>query len=318
LPRQEGMTGKGSLTVMWYNTENLFYPSDDTLAGDDEFTPEGTRHWTLSRYRNKLTGVARVIVAAGGWEAPGIVGLGEIENGEVLEDLVSHPLLKPFGYSYFHCDSPDHRGMDIACLFRQGIFEPFGWSAIDPPPGGSEQATRQVLHVWGTWGRGDTLDLFLVHFISKYRGSAATAGYRTLQSCQLAMQADSVARTRPGSLVLIGGDFNESWEGYSMVPFRSRAIAGDSLEQVSFPGATYKYRGRWETLDWFMTLRDRRRYLVKGEVLALPPMLVRDEAYGGKKPFRTYQGMQYAGGFSDHLPVILEISCSFFPADSSQ
>jgi hypothetical protein len=315
---QKGYAAGGSLRVMWYNTENLFHPSDDTLAGDDEFTPPGARHWTFPRYRKKLTSVARVIIAAGGWEAPEIVGLGEIENGAVLEDLIAHPLLKPFGYSYLHRDSPDHRGMDVACLFRPELFHPAGWSAIDPPEGGKEEATRQILHIWGTWGKGDTLDLFLVHFISRYRGPAATAGYRAMQSARMVMLADSVAGTRPGSLVLIGGDFNESWEGYSMAPFRSGTVSGESLEQVRLSGPTYKYHGEWETIDWFITGGDPGGWLIKGSVISFPAMLVRDETYGGEKPYRTYQGMQYTGGFSDHLPVLLEICRPFSPADFSQ
>ena len=91
----EELPGGGSLRIMWYNVENLFHPGDDSIAGDDEFTPGGLRHWSFERYRKKLTGLAKVIVAAGRGEPPEVVGMCEVENRMVLEDLVSHPVLAP-------------------------------------------------------------------------------------------------------------------------------------------------------------------------------------------------------------------------------
>ena len=85
---------------MWYNVENLFHPADDSMKGDDEFIPGGPRGWSFKRYRKKLTGIARIIVAAGQWEPPELVGLGEVECAQVLEDLVAHPILAPYHYSY--------------------------------------------------------------------------------------------------------------------------------------------------------------------------------------------------------------------------
>ncbi len=103
--------------TMW---RTCFIPEDDSLPGDDGFTPDGLHHWTWSRYRQKITALAKVIIAAGGGEAPELVGLCEVENGQVLEDLVTHPILSPYQYSYFHQEGQDHRGMELACLCRTG------------------------------------------------------------------------------------------------------------------------------------------------------------------------------------------------------
>ena len=81
-------SGRGEIRIMWYNVENLFHPTVDTLHGDDEFTPEGVRHWTYSRYRKKITNAAKVIIAAGLWDPPDVVGLGEIEEASLRRAIV--------------------------------------------------------------------------------------------------------------------------------------------------------------------------------------------------------------------------------------
>jgi hypothetical protein len=111
---------RGERCIVWYNVENLFYPDNDSTAGDDEFTPWGLRHWTWPRYRDKLTALAKVIIASGRGESPDLVALCEVENAQVLEELCAHPILAPYHYSYLHRESHDHRGMDVACLIRLG------------------------------------------------------------------------------------------------------------------------------------------------------------------------------------------------------
>ncbi len=316
----QALRSRGDLRLMWYNTENLFHPDDDSLAGDDEFTPDGIRHWTFSRYRGKLAKLAKVIVAAGQWEPPDLVGLGEVENAQVLEELVAHPILAPYHYGYLHCDSPDHRGMDVACLFREDRFRPAGWCAIPPVSDETFGNTRMIIHTWGAWGRGNTLDLFLVHFISRYGGSGATAEYRGRQSKQLLTLADSVHRARPGSLIIMAGDFNEPWDGISMEPLRMSLAGKDSIFHVimSDSGRSYKYRGGWSGIDMFLVVGGCGRYRVTGSVFSIPFLLTRDDTYGGLKPFRTYEGTRFAGGVSDHLPVLLDISRPLFSTRSGQ
>ncbi|MCK4747865.1 MAG: hypothetical protein KAT15_12535, partial [Bacteroidales bacterium] len=258
--------------------------------------------------------------AAGRWDPPEVVGLGEVENAQVLEDLVSHPILEPYHYSYLHREGPDHRGMDVACLFRDRRFKPVGWRAMPPVVSGDFGDTREMVYVRGVWGRRDTLDLFLVHFISRYRGSGATAEYRRMQATRLAALADSVHRSGPGSLVVMAGDFNEPWEGYSLEPFRLMPEGCDSIAPVRFEGsrASYKYRGIWSGIDQFLMAGRSDGYRITGSVFLLPALLISDETYGGVKPYRTYEGYRYAGGFSDHLPILLDISRPLFLSHSEQ
>lgn len=303
-----GQRGRGDLCFVWYNVENLFHPSNDSLPGDDEFTPEGLRHWTTSRYQLKLTALAKVIVASGKWEAPELVGLCEVEEATVLEDLVRHPILEPYNYAKLHHNSPDHRGMDVACIYRPeriGILE---WNAI--PSRATLDGTRDMLHVCLTIGKRDTLDLFLVHLVSKYRGSGATAEYRRIQTGHLLHCLDSVHALRSGSLLMAAGDFNDAPESYSLEFLRSARIGEDTLRWLSpeMPrslAGTYKYRGSWSHLDQVHCCGGAGRFAVSASVLDLPPLMTRDEEYGGVLPFRTYHGYSYKGGLSDHLPLVV-------------
>ena len=104
---------------VFYNVENLFDVKDDPATADDEFTPDGEKHWTYDRYMEKLDHIARVLVGVGKWNLPGIVGLCEVENLSVLRDLVSHRLLESNDYQIIHRDSPDERGIDVALLYRK-------------------------------------------------------------------------------------------------------------------------------------------------------------------------------------------------------
>lgn len=320
----EAQPGRSDLALMWYNVENLFHPSDDTLPGDDEFTPHGLRAWTYERYRKKITAVARVIIAAGEGYPPDLVGLGEVEDSVVLEDLVSHPLLEPFRYRWIHASGADHRGMDVACLYRELRFTVDRWRVVpppDPPPYQEGLAlTRSMLHISGTWGRRDTLDLILVHLISRYRGAGATADYRLSQAAHLAGYAGGIARNSPHRLVILAGDFNDSWNAYALAPLREAGPDGDTI-RIKRPGGgtqSYKYRGVWSSIDHFMALYNQERWVMECRVFSLPDLLVPDEKYGGVKPFRAYNGFSYQGGYSDHLPLLLFITLPLFPGGSAR
>jgi hypothetical protein len=305
-----GRVAGGEWRVMWYNVENLFHPEDDPGEGDDAFTPAGLMHWTYGRYRKKLTLLAKVIVAAGQGEPPCLVGLAEVENEGVLADLVAHPILAPYRYRFIQREGPDHRGMDVACLYREGRIHLAGWEFVPPVPSEDFGDTREMIHLWGSPGGKDSLDLILVHFISRYRGAGSTADYRRSQSRQLVRFADSLRLRRPGSLLLAAGDFNEPWGGYSLKPLGGSTLQGHAFVPVPWtgPGSSYKYRGRWSGIDLFLVAGQNGHGCLQARVFRLPVLLETDGQYGGRMPRRTYRGYSYHGGLSDHLPILLDVS----------
>lgn len=314
LKAQAGVREK--LCFVWYNVENLFYPEDDTAAGDEEFTPQGPRHWTWSRYRDKLTALAKVIIASGRGEPPELVGLCEVENSRVLVDLCSHPILSPYCYSYLHRESQDHRGMDVACLIRKGSMEVLHWECIAFAL--PVTRTRDLMHISLNID-ADTLDLFLLHLLSKYGGAGATADLRRAQAGQLAAYMDSVFTERQKGLIMAVGDFNETFQGYAMEPLSLARFGGDSLTvlQPEGGGGSYKYRGRWIPIDQVLVLQSFPAS-IRISSLQLSPLLIEDLEYGGKKPKRCYEGYRYQGGISDHLPLLIDFSPSFLSVPVAQ
>jgi len=309
IPAQDFSRGESCL--MWYNVENLFYPEDDSIEGDDEFTPQGLRHWTWNRYRKKLTNLAKVIIAAGRGNPPDLVALCEVENAMVLQELSAHPILAPYHYSYLHKESPDHRGMDVACLIRKGMFESVHYDYLSFALPVSE--TRDLMHISLCWG-GDTLDLFLVHLLSKYGGAGATADLRRDQAGQMVQLMDSVYAARQHALLISAGDFNDPYQAYAMEPLRKARFGGDSLTPIlpEKGKGTYKYRGQWSPIDQVMILQALQEPSITVSSLQIFPLLTEDLNFGGLKPLRTYDGYVFIGGISDHLPLLIDLNPSLF------
>ena len=293
-----------SFRILFWNTENLFDCKDDPKKNDNEFLPDATRRWTYFRYRDKLKNLAKGIVASGDEYVPDLVGLCEVENDSCLYDLTRRSPLKEAGYRYVMTDSPDQRGIDVALLYQRGSFKLLQHQSIRIPFKQVKKApTRDILHVVGKVVSGDTLDVWVVHYPSRRGGKAKSEPYRLLVAEILKHAVDSVMQVRQNPNVVIMGDFND---GPSSPVMKKLCSDGRlvNLMQGKKEG-TYRYRGAWEILDQFLVSENVRTK--NAEVLQHPFLLEEDEKYGGNKPFRTYNGMRYQGGFSDHLPIILDL-----------
>ena len=293
-----------SFRVLFWNSENLFDCKDDLKKNDNEFLPDATRYWTYFRYRDKVKNLAKGIIASGNEYVPDLVGLCEVENDSCLYDLTRRSPLKEAGYRYVMTDSPDQRGIDVALLYQRGSFKLIQHQSIRIPSKQLKKVpTRDILHVVGKVVSGDTLDVMVVHYPSRRGGKAKSEPYRLLVAEILKQTVDSVMQVRQNPNVVIMGDFND---GPSSAVMKKLCSDGRlvNLMQGKKEG-TYRYRGKWEILDQFLVSRNVRAKNV--EILRHPFLLEEDEKYGGDKPFRTYNGMKYQGGFSDHLPIILDL-----------
>ena len=293
-----------SFRVLFWNSENLFDCKDDLKKNDNEFLPDAIRHWTYFRYRDKVKNLAKGIIASGNEYVPDLVGLCEVENDSCLYDLTRRSPLKEAGYRYVMTDSPDQRGIDVALLYQRGSFKLIQHQSIRIPSKQVKKApTRDILHVVGKVVSGDTLDVMVVHYPSRRGGKAKSEPHRLLVTEILKQTVDSIMQVRQNPNVVIMGDFND---GPSSAVMKKLCSDGRlvNLMQGKKEG-TYRYRGKWEILDQFLVSGNVRAKNV--EILRHPFLLEEDEKYGGDKPFRTYNGMKYQGGFSDHLPIILDL-----------
>lgn len=311
-----------SMTVMFYNTENMFDTDDDPKKDDDAYTPAGDYHWTVSRYWEKLDAVSKVIVAADEDQAPALVGLSEVENEVVLKDLTARSALKAADYRFVMTDSPDRRGIDVALMYRRSYFRLIGFESLRVnlrPYGGG--ATRDVLHVTGLLENFDTLDVYVCHWPSRYNGAEQTEALRMCAARTVRASVDSIFSVRRKPYVIIMGDLNDGpdnasiREGLMAKPFSGSAGLDDrNLVTVMDPidDGSYKYEGAWDKYDQFIVSASLLNGLGCTEVMGTEIMnqtflLTDDNTYGGVKPFRTYNGRRHQGGYSDHLPIKMRV-----------
>lgn len=305
-----------SVKIMFYNVENLLDPLDDPATADDEFLPEGMRNWTEKRFIQKIDNIAKVIVAAGAWEPVDLIGLCEVENLYVLERLVTHPLLKSSGYGIIHKESPDHRGMDVALLYRRSVFFPQYYSALPiREKTGEILPTREILHVEGKFAGGQVYHLFINHWPSRYGGLMETRENRILAASCLKQLTDSLQKMDDKSNIICMGDFNDQPQdeslsetlGASLIREGSSTLVNLSADWAKEKIGTIKHEHEWAIFDQFIVtenLRARCDAFIYSEKF----LLEEDRRFSGFKPFRTYVGFKYNGGFSDHLPVLLKLN----------
>ncbi len=310
--------------VMEYNVENLFDCEHDTLKNDLEFMPGSVRKWTSFRYWDKLLKIARVIVAAGEDYVPDLVALCEVENDRVVRDLIGRSPLRETGYRYVMTSSPDQRGIDVALLYQPGTFRLLESRSIRIPSSQiNRPPTRDILHVTGKVVTGDTLDVFVCHMPSRSGGQKESEPYRFFTASILKEQADSVMRRRVRPHLLLTGDFNDYPTDASIMEVLGAKAPFGTVEERGLYNlmagrrkeGTYRYRGKWGILDQMIVsgllLSEQAAFRTSYEqarILAFPFLLMEEERYGGAVPFRTYWGVRYQGGYSDHLPILLELS----------
>ena len=307
-----------SFRVMFWNVENLFDTKDNPRKNDNEFLPDAHRRWTPFRYRDKLNKIAKTLIACGDGQVPSLVGLCEVENDSCLYDLTRRTPLREAGYRYVITDSPDQRGIDVALLYREGEFRPVGRRDIRIPHKQVKRGpTRDILHVAGRVASGDTLDVMVCHMPSRSGGQAKSEPYRMYTAQVLCRAVDSVRQVRKHPHVLVMGDFNDYPTDKSM-----RMLCKQGGLQNLMAGrkdGTYLYRGEWGILDQFLVseslLKRKNRIRTSPDnVQVMRPdfLLEKNVRTGMRRPFRTYNGMKYIGGYSDHLPVLLDLLVDVF------
>jgi hypothetical protein len=306
-----------TLTAMFYNTENLFDTVDDSLNNDEEFLPEGPRHWTHSRYLHKLDAVARVIVAAGGWQAPAIVGLCEIENSSVSFDLTDEGILANIEYSFVHYDSPDPRGIDICMLYRPDVVKIISHEKWIPVlKNNTPFISRNILFVKTSF-LSDTIDFILCHWPSRRGGSLAADDLREQISAFVSDKIDSINTVSKGlEHIIVMGDFNMTPSDEIVKGIERKCNLANLSDSLASGGkGSYRYQGKWEMIDQVLLSENMicnnenggNCYQTIMRVLDENFLLEDDPDYPGKRPFATYREYKWHGGFSDHLPVILTL-----------
>ncbi len=337
------------LCVVSYNVENLFHPKHDTVVervrglevsglevsglevrgleeifiekDDWEWTPEGERHWSYTRYYRKVENIARVLTNIGEWDGVDVAGLQEVENALCLKRLCR--TLRLNEYDFVHYESPDQRGIDVALIYKKSRIDTIATRAI--PVSGLEVSgledeliTRDILYVCakikakskGLKVNGDTIHFFVCHLPSQRGGVAESEWKRNIAKQVLQRAVDSVFAEHQDAKIIVMGDMNSEpkddiigLKNRMRKPTPNPSLKGRKNNDIQ---GTHKYQGQWTCLDQFYTspavdsISDVHIY--DAEWIMEP-----DEKYMGLKPKRTYNGFRYQDGYSDHLPIILNL-----------
>ncbi len=314
--------GRDYLRLMFYNVENFFDTTDDPTTNDNEFTPEGSFRWTQSRYIEKRNNIFKVIAHVGEWDAPALIGLCEIENRTVLDDLAKRTPLMKYPYRVVHRDSPDQRGIDVALFYRSDYLKCTSEQFIRVRFSDDRRRTRDILYATLCTSGNDTLHVFINHWPSRSGGQQQSEPARILAASLVRNKVDSIFGCNPMARVIITGDLNDGPLDKSLrtglkaltdtAQTKSLALFNLSAYKVKESTGTIKYQGKWSVFDQIIVsgglLRGTLRtdvgqcHIFRADYLFEP-----DKRYQGVKPFRTYLGPKYNRGFSDHLPVYLDI-----------
>lgn len=313
-------------SVGFYNLENLFDPTDDPHLRDEEFTPEGSNNYTREVYQDKLTKLSTVISQLAKDKTPdglAILGVCEIENRKVLEDLVDQPALIASNYQIIHHDSPDRRGIDTGLLFNPKYF------TVDTSYGlfvnlssrGDTSYTRDILYVEGTL-KGEQISLFVNHWPSRSGGEQRSAPRRKKAAWVLRNTIDSLLELNPDRNIIVMGDMNDDPHNDSLnkvlkAKENKKRLKKDELYNPMWGlhkqgGGTLAYRDAWSLFDSMIVSRgmakqdDEGFFLYKAEIYNKLFLAQKTGRYKGY-PSRSYSGGNYIGGYSDHFPVMLHL-----------
>lgn len=313
--------------IGFYNQENLFDTCHDAGKNDYDFLPNGSYKWDGLKYTHKLRNMARALADMGTDVLPqvgcAVIGLSEVENDKVLDDLTAQAPLHARGYKYIHIEGPDRRGIDCALLYNPALFKVKS-SRLIPYVQELEKDsafhTRGFLTVSGEMA-GESLAVVVCHWPSRF----SIPFYRESAARQVKAIKDSLLKENPACKVLVMGDMNDDPINKSMheVLGAKANIEDVKADDMFNPWynilakegkGTLQYQGSWNLFDQIVltpNLLNRKgqkdfstlRYW-KNQVCRFDYLLQTEGAYKGG-PKRTTAGGVWLDGYSDHLPVVV-------------
>ncbi len=308
-----GTKNKKIFSVGFYNVENLFDTKDNPNTNDDQFTIKGNRKWGKKRYLKKLKKLSYVISQLGKEatdDVPVILGLVEVENSKVLDDLVSHKNLKKYDYKYAHYDSKDERGIDVALIYRDDYFEYISSKIFTPSfvkEDGYIDYTRDILVVRGKINN-EEIHVIVNHWPSRSEGEEETRPKRIEVAKKVQEAIEEIKSNYKDPRIIIMGDFNDDPKSESVKKHLVTDDFYNPMESLHSKGlGSLSYKGKWNLFDQIIISKSffetkSKHSFIKADVFNKKWLRTYKGKYKGS-PFRTYIGPWYKGGYSDHFPV---------------
>ncbi|WKN29738.1 hypothetical protein PZB74_12255 [Porifericola rhodea] len=317
------------LRICFYNVEQLYDIHDDPAIEEDaDYLPSGKKQWTDERYQAKLDKIVQVIAAL---NMPEVIGLAEIENGQVLRDIVKHEKLSDYSYEIIHFDTPPPNSLDVALLYRSVFFTPYLAKAVNVPADSNGHRPPDILQVSGILGErsnmeSNTIHLLITDWPDRQGGMSKSEEERLSAAHTLRQLVNDILANDEDANIVVMGTFNDEPDNKSFV-FRLGAHGetqqlntGDlynpmyKLDQAD--KGSYYSRSSWKMLDQILisqSLLDDRKgsadfvYRQGSAQVFDTEWLLQTKGNTQQQPYPTYEGFEYKGGYSDHLPVYIDL-----------
>ena len=301
-------------TIAFYNLENLFDLEDDPNTHDNDFLPRSEKKWTPKRYKNKLRKLGFAISNIGKQETgkhPAIVGLAEVENAKAIADLIASKHLEDINYGYVHYDSLDERGIDVALLYDTDAFEVTHSESFIvhlTKDDGATDYTRDILLVSGLLD-GEEIHVLANHWSSRREGAEETEHKRFAAADKVIEIITNLNIKYSNPKIVVIGDFNDDPTSNSIKRLVNSQSLFNPMEVLhTYSRGTTSYNFQWNLFD--QILFSTNFFEATPDTLSFDKANIFDDdflkLFKGKykgKPFRTYVGPKYKGGYSDHFPV---------------
>jgi hypothetical protein len=320
-----------SAIVAFYNLENFYDTVDNPYVNDEEFLPGGPKNYNSKIYSTKVEHLATVISQIGtevNADGPALLGVAEIENDTVLNNLIHHPLLKQRNYSFVHYDSRDYRGVDVALIYNPKYFKVVASRKLFVLiPSGTKQAffTRDVLWVKGSLN-GDTINVFVNHWPSRVGGEQRSAPARAAAAMVDKRFIDSIEKINAGTKVIVMGDLNDD----PISPSVTKVLGAKENIQNIKPGELYNpwielykkgigtlaYQDAWGLFDQIIINypwlnKNQTGYFYYQQHIFNKAFMIENIGKYKGYPMRTWDGNVYRGGYSDHFPTYILLLKSY-------
>lgn len=291
-------------TIAFYNVENLFDTLDHPTNNDNEFLPEGSYQWTSERYNTKIARINQVIDSL---EVPVIMGMCEIENEKVVQDVVNAGSMKNT-HAIVHYESLDQRGIDNAIIYDKTVLTlvESGIVRFDMPAPSSP--SRDI--VWARFSRGkDTILTMVNHWPSRRGGQVESEPKRLVAATAASNFVDSVLNENKKINIVFMGDLND-YPNNRTSQMIAELLKPMIVEESGKHGGSHNYRGEWNVLDHMMVSKaflKKKTKVKKRTAQIYTPEFLLTTYKGNIVPKRMYGGRKYLGGYSDHLPIVIEV-----------
>jgi predicted extracellular nuclease len=312
-----------SVCIAFYNLENLFDTIKSPNTNDAEFLPNGANRWTAKRYEHKqrnLASAIRKIGAEGLPAGPAILGVAEVENRQVLEDLIKTPPLSELSYGIVHYESPDARGVDVGLLYRKNLFRVLGSRSVRLTVSDATDFRSRDQLVTSGLLNGELIHIIVMHWPSRRGGEKRSKPLRNSAAALCRSIVDSLYSADSSAKIIIMGDLNDDPTSESIAAILKARPSVEKTEKGGLYNTMYRWfkdgvgslawNDSWNLFDQIIVSepllgKDFSSYkLYKSGIFNKDFLTQKEGKYAGY-PFRTYSGGAFTGGYSDHYPTYI-------------